>query len=113
MNSSENLIEDLRRRIPRRWRDQIKVEEIDRLATSNGRPAGTPYALISARSRLACTQAMLSLGPFVGNPPGEWEGGWSARGEEWTFVAYDPSASPTHPAIQEAIDQADSASSKS
>lgn len=87
------------RHIPRAWRGDIHVESIDRLQVANGRPAGTVFVRISSRSKLGKAQAMLSIGPYVGNEPDEWSNGWTRENGRWIFVAYEPSADPQKPSI--------------
>ncbi|HEX3173528.1 MAG TPA: hypothetical protein VHQ43_04820 [Solirubrobacterales bacterium] len=93
------------RHIPREWRDDIRVDSVDCLTSDDSRPAGTPFARITARSKLGRAQAMLSIGPYVTNSPAEWSDGWQRAGDRWLFVAYEPSADPCQPTIIEVADQ--------
>lgn len=110
----DKLKQDLTRRIPRQWRGDIKIDSVEQLASSNGRPAGTTVAIISSRSRLGREQAMLSLGPYLANETEDWSRTWKSRQGRWIFVGYEPSNEPQQPTIFDfAAQLEDSAASNS
>lgn len=93
-NQMSHLVE---RHIPREWRGDLRVEHSGELARTNGRPAGTPYVRLSARTKLARVQAMISIGPFAQNAPAEWHDCWK-RGADgrWYIDVYCPSNAVQH-----------------
>jgi hypothetical protein len=98
----EQLKAVVRRHVPRSWRGDIRVEDAGHLAEENGRPAGTAYVDISARSKLGRRQAMSSIGPFVENAPGEWLHSWDRRDGRFHFRVYQPSPEPVQPDVMDA-----------
>jgi hypothetical protein len=101
---AQQLTDNVERRIPRAWRGDLRVEQPGELAVSNGRPAGTPYVEISARTKLARMQAMISIGPFAANDPDEWFDCWrksdgGSGGRRWLFCVYEPSEAPQQPDV--------------
>lgn len=101
---AQNLIDTVDRRIPRAWRGDLKIEDTGELDTANGYPQGTPFVEISARSKLARMQALISIGPYAANPPDEWFDGWErvrdgAGRLRWVFRVYKPTASQQQPDV--------------
>lgn len=100
---AQELHDVVERRIPRVWRGDLIVEHVGELEEANGYPQGTPFVDISARTKLARMQALISIGPYAANQPDDWFDGWSrvhgATGLRWTFRVYEPSAVPQQPAV--------------
>jgi hypothetical protein len=90
------------KRIPMQWRGDIRVDEVGQVR--DGGRAGDVYVRISTKSKLGRAQAMMSIGSYVSNDPGEWSNGWERDGGRFTFVAYEPSVSPRQQTLVELAD---------